>query len=389
MRTQRNSWHGAEEDMARRFGGVRDLIGTTAPEEPVYCLRPQVTERNLREFVRSFPGTVLYAVKCNPAPRVLELIHAAGVRDFDTASLSEIALVSRRHPDARCHFMHPVKGRAALRAAWGRHGVRHFVVDHADELAKLFEEIPARDLVLSVRLRTPPAASTVYDLSTKFGCGVEEAVALLRAIDAAGCRGGLAFHVGSQCGDPGAWGAALALAGEVLARAGVAPAVVDVGGGFPVRYPGLEPPPLAACMEIIRAGVARLALPPDTAVLAEPGRALVAEACSLLVRVMLRKDGALYLNDGVFGSLAEMALSSLRMPPRLWRRDGEAAPALRPYTLYGPTCDGLDVLPGSFELPVDAREGDWLEFAQLGAYSNALATRFNGFFPRTWVELEE
>jgi ornithine decarboxylase len=211
---------------------------------------------------------------------------------------------------------------------------------------------------------------------------------LLRDIAAAGCRSGLAFHVGSQCGAPASYTTALTLVGEVIARAAQMPAVIDVGGGFPAAYAGATVPPLEDYMRAIAQGLARLGLPASTQVIAEPGRALVADACSLLVRIQLRKDGALYLNDGVFGSLAEMALSSLRMPVRLIRPGVAAALERRPFTLYGPTCDGLDVLPGSFELPVDAREGDWLEIGQLGAYSNALATRFNGFYPETCVVID-
>ena len=374
--------------MQQHFAGVEHVLEALAPGYPVYCLRPSVLARTVREFKALFPGTVLYAVKCNPHPRVLDALHGAGITHFDTASLPEIAQIAERYRDATCYFMHPVKSRAAIRAAHGVYGVRHFVVDHPDELRKVLAEAGGRDLVIAVRLATPPDPSTVYDLSSKFGCGPDDAVTLLREVAAAGCRGGLAFHVGSQCGSPASYTRALALVGEVIARVGAAPSLIDVGGGFPAHYAGAALPPLADYMAAIRAGLAALPLSPDTQVLAEPGRALVADACSLLVQIQLRKDGALYLNDGVFGSLAEMALSSLRMPVRLWRRGGGAAAATLPFTLYGPTCDGLDVLPGTFELPADAREGDWLEIGQLGAYSNALATRFNGFFPETLVTLE-
>lgn len=368
-----------------QFATIEDVVDALAPEEPVYCLRPAVLARQVQRFRALFPGTVLYAVKCNPHPWVLDTLHAAGIADFDTASLAEIAALAARYPAARSYFMHPVKSRRAIRDAYARYGVRHFVVDHPHELHKLFDECPARDITLVVRLKTVPDSRTVYDLSTKFGCDDDTAVALLGAIEAAGCRAGIAFHVGSQCGSPLAYTNALAQVGAVLARAGHAPAVIDIGGGFPVAYVDTDVPPLEDYVLAIRDGLAALRLPADTAVLAEPGRALVADACSLLVQVHLRKDGALYLNDGIFGSLAEMALSSLRMPVRLVRRTGPGARATLPFRLYGPTCDGLDVLPGSFSLPADVREGDWLEIGQIGAYSNALATHFNGFHPETFV----
>lgn len=371
--------------MPQPFANVEDVVEALLPSYPVYCLRSAALTRQVRRFRALFPGTVLYAVKCNPHPLVLDALYAAGITHFDTASLPEIATVAERYGDATCYFMHPVKSRAALQAAYGIYGVRHFVVDHADELDKTLAETSARDVTIVVRLKTPRDPRTVYDLSSKFGCDVDTAAGLLNAIDAAGCRGGLAFHVGSQCGSPGSYATALAMVGEVIARAGRPPAVIDVGGGFPAAYPGTDVPPLEDFLQAVREGLARLALAQDTAILAEPGRVLVADACSLLVQIQLRKAQALYLNDGIFGSLSEMALSSLRMPVRLIRRRGTPAAGTLPFTLYGPTCDSLDVLPGQFDLPADARDGDWLEIGQLGAYSNALATRFNGFFPETFV----
>ncbi len=374
--------------MQQRFESIEAVVDALTPDYPVYCLRPAALARQAQRFIALFPGTVLYAVKCNPHLLVLDTLFAAGISHFDTASLSEIAQIAGRYRDATCYFMHPVKSRTAIGVAYGVYGVRHYVVDHRDELRKLLEETPARDLTIVVRLKTPPDPCTVYDLSSKFGCDVDTAAGLLRDIAAAGCEGGIAFHVGSQCGSPASYTTALALVGHVIARSGQLPVVIDVGGGFPAHYAEADVPRLEEFMRAIADGLSALGLPPETRILAEPGRALVADACSLLVQIQLRKDSALYLNDGVFGSLAEMALSSLRMPVRLLRRGASAVRESRAFTLYGPTCDGLDVLPGRFELPADAREGDWLEIGQLGAYSNALATRFNGFYPETWVTVE-
>lgn len=373
--------------MPQQFANVDDVVEALRPSYPVYCLRPQTLRRQVQRFDAGFPGTVLYAVKCNPHPLVLDALYAAGITHFDTASLPEIAAVAERYGDATCYFMHPVKSRAAIQAAYGIYGVRHYVVDHPVELAKLLDETLARDLVIVVRIKTPSDPHTVFDLSTKFGCDIETAVTLLETIDKAGCRSGLAFHVGSQCGAPSAFATALDLVAQAMRRSARAPSLIDVGGGFPASYVGAEVPALEAYLHEIRDALARLAPPPETAVLAEPGRVLVADACSLLVQIQLRKEQSLYLNDGIFGSLSEMALSSLRMPMRLIRRGATPATDMQAFTLYGPTCDSLDVLPGRFDLPADAREGDWIEIGQLGAYSNALATRFNGFFPETFVTL--
>ncbi|MGH8596207.1 MAG: type III PLP-dependent enzyme, partial [Gammaproteobacteria bacterium] len=232
----------------KRFQDVEEVVAKLSPSYPVYCLRPAILARHARRFLDSFPGRVLYAVKCNPHPLVLNALHAAGINDFDTASLPEIALVAESMPNATAYYMHPVKNRAAIKMAHLAYRVRHFVIDHAAELDKVFDEIASRDLCLLVRLRTETAPDTVYDLSTKFGCEVIDAVALLREIDARGCQSGLAFHVGSQCGSPRAYAEGLARIGEVIRAAGIWPAVIDVGGGFPAAYPNATAPPLETYM---------------------------------------------------------------------------------------------------------------------------------------------
>jgi ornithine decarboxylase len=202
---------------------------------------------------------------------------------------------------------------------------------------------------------------------------------------------GLAFHVGSQCLEPDAYTQAIAKAGTVAAAAGVRLAAVDVGGGFPAVYLGTQAPDLSDYMSAIRHALARLDLPDDCRVLCEPGRALVADGQSLLVQVQLRKGQQLYINDGVYGSLSEMTAADVRYPARLIRlAGGRIATSSAPeatFDAHGPTCDSLDMIPKAFRLPDDVREGDWIEIDRVGAYSNALATDFNGFRPDTFVEV--
>ncbi len=373
----------------RSFADVASVVMALEPSYPVFCLRPRVLEAAAQRFMSLFPGTVLYAVKCNPHPMVLDELYRAGIRHFDTASLPEIAQVHEAYPRGHAYFMHPVKGRAVIKNAYTVYGIRHYVIDHASELDKVLEETGGENLVIIVRLHTPPVEAALYHLAAKFGAKPDQAVELLRAAQARGCDTGLAFHVGSQCRDPSVYRKALALCGEVIARAGADPVCLDVGGGFPVTYANMAVPPLDAYMDEIRAGLKEIALKPTVEVFAEPGRVLVAEACSLLVQVQLRKDDQLYINDGIYGSLSEMAQVDLRMPARLIRIGGGASETARAFVLNGPTCDSLDVLPGTFELPEDAREGDWIEIGQVGAYSYALATRFNGFYPETFVEVKD
>jgi len=372
------------------------MVRECQPCEPVYCLYPHVLERVARRFLAGFPGRVLYAVKANPDPGVLEILYRAGVRHFDTASVPEIRLVRGHFPDATCYFMAPVKLRGAAGEAYGRYGVRHFVVDHPDELAGMLEQLPGRDLTVFVRLETHSPDST-YDLSTKFGADAATGIELLRAVAASGARPALAFNVGSLVRRPRAYAQGLDLCREVLARASVPVHALDLGGGFPSAYPGLEAPALEEFFAAIRSARAALPLTPEAELYGEPGRALVAEGMSVLTQVLLRKGDRLYLNDGVHGNLNEPAISHglVRFPTRCYRAGGggfggsDPLGRPRPMHLYGPTCDSLDVLPAPFPLPQDIRAGDWIEFGMLGAYSLSMRTAFNGFYPDTMVEIAD
>lgn len=369
---------------------VDALVAQDRPEEPIHCLRPAALAATAGSFVAGLPGDVLYAVKCNPDPAVLRALWAGGVRHFDCASPAEIALVRTIFPTADIHFMHPIKARGAIREAWTRHGVRDFVFDNAAELEKIRActtvDGAADDLGLIVRLALPKG-DAVLDLSGKFGAEPTDAAALLRAARPHASRLGIAFHVGSQCLDPLAWRHALALTGQVIDIAGVAVDIVDVGGGFPVAYPNMEPEPLGAYFAEIEDGFARLGLS-SARLWAEPGRALVASGGSVVVQVQARRDDMLYVNDGVYGSLADAGLLGFRYPVRMIRPDDPHTDApLQAFGFYGPTCDSADVMRGPFLLPADIAEGDWIEIGQLGAYGACLRTGFNGFDRARIVEV--
>ena len=359
---------------------VDALIAELRPEEPVHCIRPDTLAATARDFVASFAGDVLYAVKCNPDPTVLRTLWAGGVRHFDCASPNEVVLVHQMFRDAHIHFMDPVKARGAIREAWARYDVRDFALDSADELRKILDETVATgvsgDLGLIVRLALPKG-SAVLDLSGKFGAECGEAATLLRGARPDAARLGVAFHVGSQCLDPLAWRRAMEIAGEVIAAAGID--IVDVGGGFPVAYPDVEPPPIGAFLAEIEAGFERLDLP-RARLWAEPGRRLVAGGGSVVVQVQARRGGALYINDGVYGSLADAGVLGFRYPARCIRANGDAAGDVETgFSLFGPTCDSADAMRRPFFLPNDIAEGDWIEIGQLGAYGACLRTAFNGF----------
>ena len=365
---------------------VDAVVARERPSEPLVCLRPAAITGAARRFVDAFPGDVLYAVKCNPEPRVLRAVWAGGVRHFDCASLPEIALVRRILPQSEVHFMHPVKAREAISAAFHRYGVTDFAFDSRDELEKILQETVPVELVgtpptLGLFVRLAVAQGGAYDLSGKFGVPAVEAAELLRAARPHAARLGICFHVGSQCLDPAAYAHAMALAAEAAALSGVTIDVVDAGGGFPVSYPGIVPPPLDDYVGAIVA--ARAAFGEDVRLWTEPGRALVAGGSSVVVQVQLRRGDALYVNDGVYGSLSDAGRPGFRFPARRIRPDGidsnDGAAPLQEFVLFGPTCDSADRMQGPFLLPDDIDEGDWIELGQLGAYGACLRTGFNGF----------
>jgi ornithine decarboxylase len=361
-----------------------DLVRERSPERPVAFARPGVVAVAARWFQDNFQGDVFYAVKANPSPWVIETLAANGVASFDVASVPEIELVAKHAPGSRMAFMHPVKSRKAIAAAYFDHGVRTFALDTHEELAKILEATGnADDLALMVRLAVQ-AEGAAYSLSGKFGADVHEAPGLLLAARrATQDRMGVAFHVGSQCMRPTAFQAAMAQASRAIVRAGVMVDVVDVGGGFPSVYPGMIPPDMSDYVDSIHRGFAEMMVHEDTELWCEPGRALVAEASSVLTKVELKKGDALYLNDGSYGSLFDAAHAKWPFPVKLYRGEGEDAHQvgglLKPFRFYGPTCDSIDHMPGPFWLPEDVREGDYIEIGMLGAYGIAMNTRFNGF----------
>jgi len=367
-----------------------DLVRERSPERPVALVRPDAVALAARWFQDNFKGDVLYAVKANPSPWVIDTLARNGVAAFDVASIPEIELVTTHAPGARIAFMHPVKSRAAIAAAYFDYGVRTFAFDDLEELDKILEVTGgAKDLNLIVRMAVE-AQGAAYSLSGKFGIEPRESAPLLLAARRATDElMGVSFHVGSQCMRPSAFQAAMAQVSRALVRAGVFADVIDVGGGFPSIYPGMIPPDLAEYSAAIDRGFAEMMVHETTELWCEPGRALVAEGSSLLTKVELKKGDALYLNDGSYGSLFDAAHTKWPFPVKLHRAEGETSPTLRPYRFFGPTCDSLDAMPGPFWLSEDVREGDYIEIGMLGAYGVAMSSRFNGFGDVETVEVAD
>lgn len=365
--------------MTARYGSVAQFVTREAPEIPVHLLRPHRLAAAAREFVAGFPGEVLFAVKCNAHPLVLQTLRAEGIRHFDVASPMEIRRVRETVPDGVMYYHHPAKtpGQIALARDLG---VGFYAVDCVEELDKV-AAIAGCSVRPMVRLAIPKGTGAVYDLSTKFGAAPESFIATIRRAAEMGMAPGVTFHVGSQCLDPEAFRLGIRLACQLLEAAGVVVDLMDIGGGFPAYYRSTAAPPLADYFRVIDEARQDWAVPRGIRLACEPGRALAAEGGSLLTRVNLRKPDSLYLNDGIFGGLTEVywGKTDLALPYRAIAPDGRLrAGDLNTFTAYGPTCDGNDRLPYTLELPCDIRDGDYIEFNLIGAYGREMAARYNG-----------
>jgi ornithine decarboxylase len=357
-------------------------IAKLRPVEPVTLLRPHAARRAAHFFVEKFPGRSLYAVKANPSPELLHILWDEGVTHYDVASIGEIRQVREILPEAVQCFMHPVKAEEAIAEAYFEHHVRTFSLDTMEELDKIVRStstdgVPASDLNLLVRIRVSSDHAKL-SLAAKFGADPREVGNLLIAARQAADALGICFHVGSQAMTPAAFAEAMARVRDAIVEAAVTVDIVDVGGGFPSSYPGMEPPPLENYFAVIHAAFEALPISYSAELWCEPGRALCAEYASVLVRVEKRRGDELYINDGAYGALFDAAHIGWRYPVRLLR-ERESCVRTMEFSFYGPTCDDLDRMAGPFELPGDVGPGDYIEIGMLGAYGCAMRTRFNGF----------
>lgn len=363
----------------RDFADVREVVGRLVPTEPVYLFSQDSLGRRARCFQRGFSGTVSYAVKANPEPRIIRALAARGIRHFDVASPGEAALVAGLCPAATLHYNNPVKAEEAILTAYRDYGLRSFALDEMSELTKIRRATGgASDVMYSVRFRLEHRDAS-YDFGSKFGATPDRAAEMLRAIADAGARPALAFHPGSQCTDPQMYARYVKVAAEIAARAGVALVQLNVGGGFPEQYDATIPP-LASFFAAIDVAMERAFCRPPP-LMCEPGRAMVASSVSLLARVIhVREDQrTLFVNDGVYGGMQEQSLVDLPLPLKLWREGVQPRGRPHSYRIFGPTCDPVDRLSREMALPCRAKVGDYIEFGLLGAYGSATSTGFNGF----------
>jgi len=373
----------------QKFKTVDELVNQLRPEKPVYCIRKKPIQVASKNFQEKFPGTILYAVKTNPHSEVLKTIIESGINNFDVASIKEIEDIKKISPEAKCSFMHTVKSRESIKEAYFKYGIKTFSLDTKDELIKIIDTTnQAKDLELFVRVAVSNEHAEI-DLSKKFGSLTSEAAGLLRLTKQYAKKIGLSFHVGSQCMHPISYAKGIEEIGNIIKRTKIIPNYINVGGGFPTIYPDLVPQSLDNYFEEIKKGLKKLKLDKLPKIICEPGRALVAESGSTIVRVNLRKKQKLYINDGTYGTLFDAGVPNIVYPSRLIRNRKIISKKLTAFDFNGPTCDSLDYMKGPFILPNNIKENDYIELGQLGAYGLTFRTNFNGFYSNKIYEVED
>ena len=373
----------------QKFNSVDELVNNIRPVDPIYCIRPNSIKLACAWFKKNFPGKILYAVKTNPNEKIIKHIGENGIDEFDVASINEIKLIKKIFPKARVYYMNTVKSREHIREAYFNYNIKDFVLDTKEELQKIIEVTNnAKDLILYVRVSISNEHAEI-DLSQKFGAQPSEALGLLRLAKAHAKKVGLSFHVGSQCMHPISYAKGIREVGNINKKTKIIPDFINVGGGFPAIYPDLNPQPLENYMQEIKKAFDQLKLENKPQLLCEPGRALVAECGSSIVKVILRKKQKIYINDGTYGSLFDAGVLNFVLPTRMIPNGRMTSKKLTAYSLYGPTCDSADFMKGPFVLPNNLKEGDYIEIGQLGAYSLTFRTKFNGFYSDQIFEVQD
>ena len=372
-----------------KFKSVDELVKQLRPTEPVYCIRRKSIQLSSKYFQNKFPGKILYAVKTNPNPVVLKTILESGINNFDIASIKEIEAIKKINPNAICSYMHTVKSRESINESYFKYGIKAYSLDTKDELIKIIESTNnAKDLELFIRVAVSNEHAEI-DLSKKFGAINSEASALLRLAKQYAKKIGLSFHVGSQCMHPISYTKGIAEIGNIIKKTKIIPDVINIGGGFPTIYPDLIPQSLDNYFKEINEALSNLKLKKLPEVICEPGRAIVAESGSTIVRVNLRKKQKLYINDGTYGTLFDAGVPNIVYPSRIIKNGKFISKKLTAFDFYGPTCDSMDYMKGPFILPNNIKENDYIELGQLGAYGLTFRTEFNGFFSDNIYEVED
>ncbi len=375
----------------QKFKSVENLVSQLKPDKPVYCIRKNSILSASKFFQKKFPGKVLYAVKTNPHSEVIKTLIKSGIDQFDVASIEEIKAVRKLSQTAKCSYMHTVKSRESISEAYFKYGIKTFALDTKDELIKIIESTSnAKDLELFVRVAVSNEHAEI-DLSKKFGALNSEAAGLLRLAKQHSSKIGLSFHVGSQCMHPISYAKGITEIANIIKKTKIIPNYINIGGGFPTIYPDLIPQSLDNYFEEIKKNLENLNIDEMPEIICEPGRALVAESGSTIVRVNLRKKQKLYINDGTYGTLFDAGTPNIVFPSKMIKESSNKiiSKKFTAFDFYGPTCDSMDYMKGPFLLPNNIKENDYIELGQLGAYGLTFRTQFNGFYSDEIYEVED
>ena len=375
----------------QKFKSVEELVNQLKPDKPVYCIRKKSILSASKFFQKNFPGKILYAVKTNPHPEVIKTLLKSGINQFDVASVEEIKAVRKFDQVSKCSFMHTIKSREDISEAYFKYGVKTFALDTKDELIKIIESTSnAKDLELFVRVAVSNEHAEI-DLSKKFGAINSEAAGLLRLVKQHSKKIGLSFHVGSQCMHSISYSKGISEIANIIKKTKIVPDYLNIGGGFPTIYPDLIPPSLESYFDEIKKGLENLKIEKLPEIICEPGRALVAESGSTIVRVNLRKKQKLYINDGTYGTLFDAGTPNIVFPSKMIKDNSNKiiSKKLTAFDFYGPTCDSMDYMKGPFLLPNNIKENDYIELGQLGSYGLTFRTQFNGFYSDKIYEVED
>ena len=375
----------------QKFKSVEELVNQLRPDKHVYCISKKSILSASKFFQKNFPGKILYAVKTNPHPEVIKTLLKSGINQFDVASVEEIKAVRKFDQVSKCSFMHTIKSREDISEAYFKYGVKTFALDTKDELIKIIESTSnAKDLELFVRVAVSNEHAEI-DLSKKFGAINSEAAGLLRLVKQHSKKIGLSFHVGSQCMHPISYSKGISEIANIIKKTKIVPDYLNIGGGFPTIYPDLIPPSLESYFDEIKKGLENLKIEKLPEIICEPGRALVAESGSTIVRVNLRKKQKLYINDGTYGTLFDAGTPNIVFPSKMIKDNSNKiiSKKLTAFDFYGPTCDSMDYMKGPFLLPNNIKENDYIELGQLGSYGLTFRTQFNGFYSDKIYEVED
>jgi len=362
---------------------------------PVVVIDHTILRANYARFKRHLPKVqAYYAVKANPAPEIIRTLYRAGA-SFDAASLPEFMLVYQniKHLPAKEQqdfiwdkiiFANTTKTKETLQALDQYKPLVTY--DNVTELRKIRQYAPHAGVVL--RLSVPNTGSMV-ELSSKFGCDAGEAVDLILEAFRLGLEvEGLSFHVGSQCTNFENFVQAFNIAAAVMKEAksrGHEIKILDIGGGFPVAY-DRHVKPFSALAKVINAEIRRL-FPDDIQILAEPGRFFVATAAYLVARIIGKavRDGktSYFIDDSVYHTFSGIIFDHCQYHIKAFKKGKTEIAAV-----FGQTCDGLDTISQTEELP-DLELDDLVYSDNIGAYSNASSTWFNGFAPAQVVHINE